>query len=101
MTTMLSGGSNVKATVFYTPSSALSTALQVDYATTGSATKATIAAAYDYDASTSAKFKVSSSQSLGLAFTHKLRDEVTLGLSADLNLADSRGEALGVSLKFC
>jgi hypothetical protein len=101
MTTKLTGGSDVEATVFYAPAGKVTTGLKVNYSTTGSATKATIAAAYEYDKSTSAKFKLNSSQALGLAFTHQLRDEITLGLSADVNLADQRAEAIGVSLKFC
>jgi hypothetical protein len=99
-TTKLTGGKNINVSVAYKASAALDTGLSVDYDTAGSAASATLAGAYAYDGNTSTKFKLGSDQSLGLAFTHKLRNEITLGLSTSVDLKESKADAVGISLKF-
>jgi len=100
MTTKLTGGKSINASIAYKASAALDTGLSVDYDTAGSAASATLAGAYAYDGNTSTKFKLGSDQSLGLAFTHKLRSEITLGLSTSVDLKESKAETVGISLKF-
>jgi len=100
MTTKLTGGSNIHASINYKASTALDTGIAINYSTGGGDPDATLVGAYAYDAGTTTKFKLGTDQSLGLAFTHKLRKEITLGLSTSVDLKESKAETVGMSLKF-
>jgi len=100
MTTKLTGGSDINATVNYKASANLDTGIAINYSTGGGDPDATLVGAYAYDGATTTKFKLGTDQSLGLAFTHKLRKEITVGLSTSVDLKESKAETVGMSLKF-
>jgi len=58
MTTKLTGGSNINASINYKASKALDTGIAINYSTGGGDPDATLVGAYAYDAGTTTKFKL-------------------------------------------